>query len=350
MIGIIGAGIIGATIAWQLARKGKQVALLEKQELGQEASWAAAGMLSPGGELDEHTDPERVSFFLQSRRQYPSFVKELSSESGVAIDYRECGAIELAYTEEEWEALERRARKLESFGIHSRRITPAELEALSPHVNTKGLKGALFCPEDGVVAPRHLLTALRKACLARGVELREHSAVEVIEAANQHVEAGGERFSAAVIAAGAWSSAIQVKGVPTLPAAEPVKGHLLGFDLQLGACPTIVRHKDTYIFQRGSGLVVAGASIEHAGFDRAVDPQVSGRLFEQVQQIFPVVGKLNPVDVWTGLRPKTEVLCLGQWHASRVFLAYGHYRNGILLAPATADQVVSAITAAVNEE
>lgn len=339
-IAVVGGGIIGMSIAWRLAQRGMNVTVFEKGQVGGEASWAAAGMLSPGGELTGLSDSKQAEIYIRSRRQYKGFVEELTRESASAIDYLESGAIDLAYSPEEWAALRKRAETQRSLGIASREITPEQVRILSPHVQTEQLTGALFYAEDGIVAPRDLTNALKTVCHTRGVELRERTVVEEIEFRDRRLIINGRHFSAGVVAAGAWSGNIRARGVPPLPPTEPVKGHLLGFDLQLGACPTIIRHGHIYIFQRGSGFVVAGSSTEHVGFERAIDASVSEQLFRQVTRVLPVLEKVMAVDVWTGFRPKADRLYLEPWHSDILFLAYGHYRNGILLAPASADRIV----------
>jgi glycine oxidase len=336
---VIGGGIIGSTIAWRLSRQGWPVSLFEKGRLGSEASWAAAGMLAPGGELDHSAQAAQIELFLESRRRYGAFVEELTRETGVAIDYLECGAIDLAFSEEEWAELVRRTNRQRPFGIASRPLTADQVRTLSPHIETEHLTGALFYPGEAVVAPRDIMAALRVACRNRGVEIRENTAVANIETRASGVHVEGEPFAAAVIAAGAWSGAIAVNGVTSLPASEPVKGHLVGFELPIGACPTIVRHKEIYLFQRGNGMVVAGASVEHVGFDRGVDEKISEALLMQSRRVLPVLEKVRPADIWTGFRPKSDALHVGRWQDTAVFLAYGHYRNGILLAPTTADTI-----------
>lgn len=342
---VVGGGIIGSSIAWRLAQQGWRVTLFEKARLGGEASWAAAGMLAPGGELDHAAQASQIELFLESRRRYGAFVDELTRETGLSIDFLECGAIDVAYSEEEWTGLRRRTDRQRAFGIVSRPMTADQVHTLSPHIETEKLTGALFYPGEAVVAPRDVMVALDTACRKRGVQVRENTTVANVETRSAHVEIQGERFAAAVIAAGAWSGTITVNGTPQLPASEPVKGHLLGFELPLGACPTIVRHKDIYVFQRGSGTIVAGASVEHVGYDRAIDEAVSEDLLSRTRRVLPVLEKLRPVDVWTGFRPKSDVLHVGRWKDTSLFLAYGHYRNGILLAPTTAETVVTELDA-----
>jgi len=336
---VIGGGIIGSTIAWRMAQRGWRIALFEKGELGNEASWAGAGMLSPGGEVEERSP--FADLCRHSRSLYGAYVEELVRESGITIDYRECGAIDLTYTPVEWTRLQARAAVQQTIGIRSREISPARLQTFSPYVRTEGLAGALFYPDDAIVDPREIMQALRIVCVKQGVEISEHTPVEHIDVRSGQAEINGRPYDAAIVAAGAWSDRIEVSGVPSLPASEPLKGHLIGFDLQLGACPTILRHGHTYLLQRGTGRLIAGSSVEHAGFDRQISPSIAGQLKRKATAVLPVLEKLETADVWTGLRPGAQQLHLGRWHGSPLFLAYGHFRNGILLAPASAERIVA---------
>jgi glycine oxidase len=345
---VVGGGIIGTSIAWRLAQAGLDVTLFEKGQLGGEASWAAAGMLAPGGEIDE--SPDLVELFVESQRLYKSFVEELSAFTGIAIDYQECGAIELAYSSEEWESLLARAAKQTGFGISSRPLTVEQVRIFSPHVQTEGLTGTLFYPEDAVVAPRDLMKALRAACEKAGVAIRENAPVYDVRVDATGAAIGGQRYSCAVVTAGAWSGDVRVQGADPIPPSEPVRGHLLGFELQPGACPTIVRHGNTYVLQRGSGFVVAGGSMERVGFERMIEPSIAERILREAAGIMPILGKLEPVEVWTGFRPSSARIQVGRWKQTPLFLAYGHYRNGILLAPLTASRVAGEILSAAGAQ
>lgn len=338
---VIGGGIIGTSIAWRLAQRGWRVTLFEKGELGSEASWAGAGMLAPGGEVEERSP--FADLCIHSRSLYAAYVEELVRESGTPIDYRECGAIDLAYTPDDWTRLQARAAVQRTIGIVSREISPDRVQAFSPYVRTDSLTGALFYPDDGIVNPRDIMRALRILCGKQGVDVSEHTIVEHIDVRGSHADVNGLPYDAAIVAAGAWSDRIEVAGAPPLPASEPVKGHLIGFDLQLGACPTILRHGHTYLLQRGTGRLIAGSSVEHAGFDREISSPIVERLRDNATAVLPVLEKLETADVWTGLRPGARQLYLGRWHGGPLVLSYGHFRNGILLAPASAERIVAEI-------
>jgi glycine oxidase len=338
---VIGGGIVGASIAWRLAQHGKRVVLFDKGRIGEQASWAGAGMLAPGGEVEKSSSFSDLC--IESRRLYPDFIHQLTEESGEPIDYQECGALDLAYSETEWADLKRRAAVQASLGVLGRELSTARVRAFSPYVQMDALTGALFFAEDATVDPRDVMRALKVACANRDVDLRENTPAEQLAVTDTEVIVNGTAFSHAVLAAGAWSGDIAVSGVPALPASEPVKGHLLGFDLQLGACPTILRRQHTYFLQRGNGRLITGASLERVGYNSDIDSQIVRKLHEEATELLPILEKLQPADAWIGFRPYSESLHVGAWHGSRLHLAYGHFRNGILLAPVTAKKIAEAL-------
>jgi glycine oxidase len=338
---IVGAGIIGGSVAWRLAQRGLRVALLDAAHMGAEASSAGAGMLAPGGEI-ESPSPWN-DFALESLRLYADFVLELESATGRPIDYRRSGAVEIAFTGEEWSALHARARVQAMLGIPSCPFPPSEIPLLRTEV-----AGGLFYPEDALVDPHDLMSALRVACERSGVAIRE--GIRVIEirpkadsvqviSSTEVVEAG-----AAVVAAGAWSSLIAVERV-RLPHAFPVRGHLMGFQLEPGSLGPILRRGPTYLLQRAGGFTVAGTSSEDAGFDRHLDPQILADIHRRAAELAPMLSSRTADERWLGFRPGIEAdgPAIGRAGQTALWLAYGHYRNGILMAPATAARVAAEI-------
>jgi glycine oxidase len=347
-IAIAGGGIIGLSIAWRLAQRGFSVSVYEKGTMGGEASWAGAGMLSPGGEID--SDAELARLTIEARALYPAFVRELEEASGFAIDLQEAGALDVAYSVEEWDALEARAARQTALGIHSKVMEPNKAQTFWTRVDAGRLFGARFYPNDAVVNPREVVLALCSACKKLGVSLQQHCQVEegvMHERGGAEVKTpqGRTRFHALVIAAGAWSSSIAVAGVAPLPAVEPVRGHLLGYQQPLHTCPTIVRHGHAYFLQRANGLLIAGASMERVGFDRTIAPATVAELAAGAGNVFPHLRETEPTEVWSGFRPASDELHVGRWHSDSLYLAYGHFRNGILLAPLTARQLAAEISA-----
>ncbi len=310
-ITVIGGGIIGLSCAWRLAQRGHAVTLFEARELAAEASWTAAGMLSPGGEFTGDTPALRMA--LASLDLYDDFVRELREVSGLPIDYRHCGALELALTDAESAELDRRATAQQKLGIRSVRT----------------VKGR-FYPDDALVNPREVTAALIVACRRQGVALREHERVERI---------GPEPT---LLAAGAWSSAL----TPAIPRVSPVRGHLVSYDAPGLRLESIVRHKNTYLAQRTSGVIVAGTTTENAGFDRTIDEAAIRDIDKRARNLIPELPA--PSDRWNGFRPAIEgdTPAIGRVQDTSVWTACGHYRNGILLAPETARLIAASFQAA----
>ena len=319
---VVGAGIIGSSIAWRLGQRGIAVQLRDAARMGCQASSAGAGMLAPGGEVD---GPSTFGDLLvESLRLYPDFVRELSDATGVQIDYQQCGAIETAGSEEEWITLQARARAQAGMGVRS--------ELLGGN--------SLFYPDDAIVDPVDVLSALRLACLACGVEILEESPVVRVDALDATV---------IVLAAGAWTSSIA--GAPAgIPKSFPVKGHLIGYDLLPGSVGPIRRSGPTYLLQRKNGFTVAGSTTEHEGFDTAVNAALVDQVCRRAEALYSPLKGVAPVRSWTGLRPGIDAPepSIGRLAGTRYWLAYGHYRNGILAAPATAARIAEGITSSLE--
>jgi glycine oxidase len=346
---VAGGGIIGLAIAWRLAQRGVRVTVFEKAEVGGEASWAAAGMLSPGGEVESPS--EFASLVIESRGLYPKFIRELEASTKLAIDYQECGALDVAFSEEEAEALERRAAIQAGMGIRSKPVKRDTVRTFWPGVRDQDLIAARFYPNDAVVNPREAVIALASACRELGVTVVQHCAIQSAEigesAASVGTTKGSSDYDALVIAAGAWSHSIQVNGVPRIPSVEPVKGHLIGYQQPLHTCDTIIRQGHTYVIQRANGLLIVGASTERVGFNREIDAGITGALAQKAGFLLPHLSETTPSETWIGFRPGSDELHVGAWHSKRLYLAYGHLRNGILLTPVTAERIADQVGAAL---
>jgi glycine oxidase len=327
---VIGAGIVGGSIAWRLAQAGAIVTLLDAGALGGEASWAGAGMLAPGGELIART--RWAAFALESMALYPAFVEELAGESGIAIDYRRCGAMEFARSETDWQELRARCALQAALGVRS-----------------EVRDGGVYYPDDALVDPRDVMRALRSALTMRQVRILEQTRVVGVRPGANRVEvetSGGTLVAdSAVLAAGAWSSEIPVQGFE-IPRSFPVRGHLLGYVMEPGSVGPILRHGHTYVMQRSSGFTIAGTSSEEVGFNRELDPQIVAEIHARACELLPALGTVPRTDAWLGFRPASADFepAIGRLQDSRLWLAYGHYRNGILLAPATAARLAGEVT------
>ncbi|HTQ53961.1 MAG TPA: glycine oxidase ThiO [Bryobacteraceae bacterium] len=334
-VAVIGAGIVGGSIAWRLAQAGAVVTLLDAGVLGGETSWAGAGMLAPGGELIARSG--WAAFALESMARYPAFVEELAAESGIGIDYRRCGAMEFAHSEADWQELRERRESQQALGIRSEQRA-----------------GALYYPDDALVDPRQVMQALRGALRQQGVSIVENTKVHAIQPGTRRVNVvtpgGGVIADWAVLAAGAWSSEIPISGF-AIPRTFPVRGHLLGYSMAPGSLGPILRHGHTYVMQRTSGFTIAGTSSEQAGFDRTIDPKIVAGIHAAACELLPALSTAQRTDAWLGFRPATEDFepVIGRLQDTRLWLAYGHYRNGILLAPATAARVAREIRSSLEK-
>lgn len=294
---IVGGGLIGSSIAWRLSQNGVRVTIADAGNLGGEASPAGAGMLSPGSEFVKPSVWRDLS--IQSMRLYPAFVEELRAETGIDVDFRICGCIEI------------------------------------------GEAGTVSYPDEGVVDPAALLRALRCACESRKVRVIRQQVTD-LEVRD---------YTAVVIAAGAWSGQIRVTHNSTpvaLPAVVPIKGHLIGFQLEPGRLGPVRRHDDTYVLQRSTGFLIAGSNEQDIGFDRTVDAAICEDIHRRAARLFPPLEDQTPVKRWIGFRPHpvgSEGPHIGRVEGTNVWLAYGHYRNGILLTPVTAQRIADQVSA-----
>ncbi len=312
-VSIVGGGLIGTAIGWRLAQQGIKVTITDASNLGGEASTAGAGMLAPGSEANKPSP--WLDLGLESLAMYPEFLTELHAETEMPVEFRRCGSLIL---DEDWTPL--------------------------AEVNFERRPDGVFFPDEALVDPVALLRSLRRACLKLNVAT-EHEHIETIEASEHE---------AVVIAAGAWSSSLAVtyQGSDVkLPEAEPVKGHLIGFQMRPGLLGPFLRKGHTYVLQREDGLVIAGTTEEHVGFDTSVQLAACNEIHQRATEMVPALGSAEPSRRWIGFRPGPELEdgpILQRVEGTNVWLAYGHYRNGILLTPVTAQRMSSMIAASID--
>ena len=343
---VVGGGVIGLSIGWRCAQRGLDVTVVDPSP-GSGATWTAAGMLAPATEL-HYGEAALLALGLQSARRYPTFVCELEDSAGIAVGYRREGTIVSAWDTADLAALHDLRDFGRSLGLSTELVTGRELRALEPAL-ASGLPGGLVAADDSQVDNRLLRDALLVAVERAGGHLVRERAVAV--SGDGVVLAGGNALSSdtVVVAAGVWSG--QLDGVPSeaVPV-HPVKGQTLRLRLS-GEVPLhhvvrgVVRGSPVYLLPRAGGEIVVGASSEEAGFD--VTPRAGAvyELLRDAQALVPVLGEATFEEVSTGLRPGSpdNAPLIGPTGVEGLIVATGHYRNGILLAPVTADGVVQLI-------
>src|SRR3954447_19016330 len=302
----VGGGVIGMSAAWRASQRGLSVCVLERHTAGSGASRVAAGILAPDSEAEPGLEPF-VPFARRSLELYPEFVAGLGADVG----YWACGMLDVAFEETDWPLS----------GEDCRRLEPG----LSAQVT-----GGAFSDREASVDPRRLVDAL-----ASRVDVREH--VEGGSVARDSVTlADGERIAAGrvVVCAGAWSG---IAGVPV----RPVKGQVVRLRGELPA-QRMLRTEHLYVVPRENGEVVLGATVEDRGFDTTVTAGAVHSLLREGSHVLPAIAELQFVDATAGLRPclPDNRPLVGE-REDGVFVATGHYRNGILLAPITAEAIAA---------
>ena len=283
-------------------------------------------MLAPGGEAGPESPWARR--MVESLAMYPSFVAELEAESGLPVEFRICGAYEYASADSSWQQVLERAGKQRALGIES-------------HADGE----RLFYPNDGHVKPSHIVRAIVEAGNRMGIEFVEDTPIRAIEPNGVITEKGLMPAGAVVLAAGAWASQL----MPELPRAFPVKGHLIGYRMPSGSVPHIERRGHHYVLQRKCGFTIAGSTSETVGFDRTIDLAQVAKLHDETKRSIPGLPE-EWESAWIGFRPAVDgEPRVERWRNSNLWLAYGHFRNGILLAPLTAEMIADGITETVGQ-
>jgi glycine oxidase len=349
-VAIIGAGVIGLAIAWRLAQRGAKVTVFDKGAAGSGASHAAAGMLAAHLEA-EPREENLVALNRASQALWPAFAAELERASGLAVDLRTEGTLLLALNGDDQSRLKHVLAFQKSLGLPLEWLTTAEVRQREPHL-TPNISGAIFSPQDHQVDNRAIAAALREAARKAGVTLRENAPVERIVTSDDRVTGlgvGGETVSADVVilAAGAWSRGIA--GLPTasLPPVRPVKGQMLALrmDPQAPLLTHVVWAPGAYLVPRRDGRLLIGATVEEKGFDPNLTAGGQLALLEATWRALPAIEELPIHEMWVGFRPgsRDDAPIIGESSVPGLVYATGHYRNGILLTPITAEAIAALV-------
>ena len=341
---MIGAGLIGLACSWRARKRGLSVLVVDRADAaGAGTSGVAAGMLAPVTEAD-FGEEGPLGVNMLARERWPDFAAELEEVTGLPTGYRDSGALVVAADRDDAEALHRLHDFQRSLGLGSEWLTPSRCRSLEPGLSPR-IAGGILAPQDGSADPRATVRALAGAAeeveLGARVQAIEHEGGAVTGVRTSAGTIGCERV---VIAAGPWSAALAPLGEG--PPVRPVKGQILELRTR-GAAPEpferLLRTPRCYLVSRGDGRVVLGATVEEQGFDTAVTADGVFRLLEAAWEVLPEVGELELTGARAGLRPATpdNAPIVGAGELDGLIWATGHWRNGVLLAPLTADAVAS---------
>jgi glycine oxidase len=343
-VAIIGAGVAGLSIGWRLAGRAA-VTIFDRGAAGAGASHAAAGMLAACCEA-EPGEEALVALGRESQARWPAFAEELERSSGIDVELRREGTLVLALTADDQAEIAHRLEFQRQLDLPLEWLSPAQTRAREPRLAGK-IAGALFSPQDHQVDNRKLTQALRIAAEAAGAKIHEHRAVSEIvvrggQAKGVLLEDGTIAASdIVVLAAGAWSRGIG--GLPSdrRPPVRPVKGQTLS--LRMDATAPLLSHvlwaPGAYLVPRRDGRLIVGATVEEKGFDENITAGGMLTLLEAAWRAVPAVEELPIEEICARHRPgsRDDAPILGRGPLEGLYYATGHHRNGILLAPVTAD-------------
>ncbi len=342
---IVGGGIIGGSIAFDLARRNLRVAVLDRQELMREASWAAAGMLSPAPDC-----PAAIPLVPLGRASlalYAKFIEAVEDASGMRTGYRTGGAMEVLFHGDAERELSTMVALHRGLGLACEPLSLEDARNLEPGIGREA-RAAVMLPDECSLDPRALSSAVLAAATSAGVELRP--GVEVVSLALDGKRCAGVRTSKGevlhagqvVLAAGCWSAQIP-EAAPYAPTA-PVRGQMAALRHRGAPIRHVLRSESGYVVPRGTEspqTVVLGSTLEHTGFEKGVTSGGLAKILSAANEMAPELAKAEIIETWSGLRPGTpdQLPILGSADVDGLVFATGHYRNGILLAPITAKLV-----------
>lgn len=343
---VVGGGLMGCCVAYRLAKDGARVQVLERSVPGAEASSAAAGILGPT--VESFADAFALQLGRRSRELHAVLADELDELFGVDVGFRRCGVVKVAFKDEELAELDEQASALGVHGVRCERWTPKDLSNEEPSCNPEAL-GALSIAEDAQVQPKKLLSAVALGAEREGVNFRSGSTVRGVLTEGgrvRGVQLGKDVIEAerVVVAAGSWTTLI-----PGLPfdseTIYPVRGQMIATQTRPPIFRRIVFGAGGYVVTRPDGHVLCGSTMERVGFERGITLGGMADVIDRAVRIAPALRAAPIEEHWSSFRPGTPdgLPLVGETRIQGLFLASGHYRNGILLAPLTAELIAEAM-------
>jgi glycine oxidase len=348
---VVGGGVIGCAIAYFLSGEGASVTLLERGELAGEASGAAAGMLAALSDEGGDRGPAFQKLCLDSFDLYQQILPELES-TGIDLRYRRSGVLHLALNQEEADHLRRRYEAQRGLSPQMRWLESSDLRREEPEVSPKAMAG-LLSPDEHYLDPQRLVLALAEGCRRRGVEVCTDAPIGAFSRAQGRVTsvrtpAGQLTASSVVLAAGPWTANLTERLGSRVPV-RPMRGQMLALGPAVDLNHVIWGEK-AYLVPRENRLTFIGATVEDAGFRKRTTVRAIDRLRRGAIEMIPALQLARTASTWAGLRPGSPdgLPIMGRlpgW--SNVWVATGHFRNGILLAPISGKLMADSILAGV---
>ncbi len=346
---VIGGGVIGLACAWRAALRGVRVRVLEREQPGAGASHVAAGMLAPVSEAN-WGEEALIRLALASASAWPRFASELSAAADVDLGYDACGTLHVALDRDEADELRRRFELMESLDLGVDWLRPSACRELEPGLSVACAAG-VHAPGEAAVDPRVVIAALIAAVEGAGGQLFVEA--DVVDAVYEKGRLAGvvtqdgseHRAEHVVLATGAWSGAAAWLPPRARPPVRPVKGQILALrgSADQPVCTRIISSERVYLVPRPDGRLIVGATVEERGFDVQVTAGGVHELLREAYRALPDIAELELVETLAAVRPGTpdNVPLIGPGELDGLVLATGHYRNGVLMAPLTAEAVAA---------
>ncbi|USL43024.1 glycine oxidase ThiO [Priestia megaterium] len=344
---LIGGGIISSSIAYHLSKQGASVAILERNQIGCEASSAAAGILGAQAEIDE--EGPLLDLAIKSRSMFPELVKELKEKTAIDVELIQKGLLKVAVTEEDAHVLKKKAAQHHRWDEHVRWIDVKEARLLEPGLSPD-IYGAITIPGDGQLAPAKLTQALAHGALYHGADVFEYCDAHSLIMENETVKGvqtskGSFYGEKVVIAAGSWAK--RFISSEHLGQVFPVKGECIALQSHKPLLSkTIFLDEGFYLVPKTGGRIVIGATKLQHDFTKTVSAQGIQFLLNKASVLLPAIKEATFEKAWAGLRPQTNDgwPYLGEHpEIANLHMAFGHYRNGILLSAATGKIMADAL-------